>query len=186
VFTCHTHAGKRSLFAASCKTGAWQFITATPFKAANDASQFVGPVFLNFLLGSISRGDPPGQSYAYAVGMFAGFVLGSVAEAQYWQLTMRAGFRLRAALIAAVYQCARSALALPGCLSALWYIGIGCSTADHDAAAGLLASSALGGGRMPSANPRVFIAPALQEGPRSDGGRARRVRAWLRLQSRHL
>ena len=94
-----------SLTTAAWKTVAWLFITATPFKALNDASQFVGPVFLNLLLTSIARGDPARKSYSYAAGMFAGLVFGSICEGQYWQRSMRAGFRLRAALIAAVYRC---------------------------------------------------------------------------------
>jgi hypothetical protein len=103
-------AGKPSLVTAGWRTVKWQFIAAAPFKAANDASQFVGPVFLNYLLGSIGRNDPPGKSYLFAVVMFAGLILGSLAEAQYWQRSMRAGFRLRAALISAVYRCVLSTL----------------------------------------------------------------------------
>lgn len=60
---------------------------------------------LNILLASISRGDPPARSYIYATVMFIGLVFGSLFEAQYWQRSMRAGFRLRAALVAAIYQC---------------------------------------------------------------------------------
>ena len=81
------------------------FLTATPFKALNDASQFVGPISINLLLTSIGRNDPALLSYSYAALMFAGLVLGSACEAQYWQRAMRAGFRLRAALIASVYRC---------------------------------------------------------------------------------
>ena len=90
---------------ACWKTVSWFFICAAPFKALNDASQFVGPVFLNLLLSSIARQDPPGRSYLFAGSMFFGLILGSLSEAQYWQRAMRAGFRLRAALIAAVYRC---------------------------------------------------------------------------------
>ena len=99
-------AGKPSLSAAAWKTTASLFITALPFKLANDASQFVGPVFLNLLLSSISRNDPPRKSYMYAVGMFGGLIVGCICEGQYWQRSMRAGFRLRAAVVAAVYRCA--------------------------------------------------------------------------------
>lgn len=97
-------AGQPSLSAAAWKTTASLFITALPFKLMNDASQFVGPVFLNLLLSSITRNDPPARSYLYAIGMFAGLILGCVCEGQYWQRSMRAGFRLRAAVVAAVYR----------------------------------------------------------------------------------
>lgn len=78
---------------------------AAPFKILNDASQFVAPVFLNLLLSAIAAGAPVLHSYMLAVAMFVGLILGTICECQYWQRTMRAGFQLRAVLIAEVYRC---------------------------------------------------------------------------------
>lgn len=61
---------------------------------------------INLLLSAIATQAPAAHSYALAGAMFAGLLLGSVAECQYWQRTMRAGFQLRAVLIAEVYRCA--------------------------------------------------------------------------------
>ena len=85
---------------------------AAPFKILNDASQFVAPVFLNLLLSAIAAGAPVLHSYMLAVAMFVGLILGTICECQYWQRTMRAGFQLRAVLIAEVYRCV-SALTPP-------------------------------------------------------------------------
>jgi hypothetical protein len=98
-------AGRASVFSAAWKSTAPLFFAALPFKLINDASQFVGPVFLNLLLASITRSDPPRRSYGYAILMFIGLQLGCMCEAQYWQRSMRAGFRLRASLVAATYRC---------------------------------------------------------------------------------
>jgi hypothetical protein len=83
----------------------WLFLVALPFKLANDASQFIGPIFLNLLLTAISNDGPVLRSYSYAAAMFAGLVGGALCESQFWQRSMRAGFRLRACLIAAIYRC---------------------------------------------------------------------------------
>lgn len=89
---------------ACWKTVSSLFLVAFPFKLGNDASQFIGPLFLNLLLTAIASGTPVLVSYGYALLMFLGLLLGSVCECQYWHRTMRAGFRLRACLIAAVYR----------------------------------------------------------------------------------
>ena len=65
----------------------------------------MAPISINLLLTSIGRNDPAHISYGYVGLMFVGLIAGSVCESQYWQRSMRAGFRLRAALIAAVYRC---------------------------------------------------------------------------------
>lgn len=113
---CFLAAGRPRLFTAAWQTAAHLFLAALPFKLLNDASQFVAPVFINLLLASISGGDPVSHSYGLAGIMFLGLVAGSVCENQYWQRSMRAGFRLRAALVAAVYRCdaASSAGSPPG------------------------------------------------------------------------
>ncbi|KAM3300245.1 hypothetical protein ACQJBY_041331 [Aegilops geniculata] len=74
------------------------------FKIGNDASQFVGPTVLSLLLESMQKGDPSWNGYIYAFSIFAGVLLGVLAEAQYFQNVTRAGFRLRSTLIAAVFR----------------------------------------------------------------------------------
>ena len=46
------------------------FVGALPFKLINDASTFVGPVFLNLLLGVVSAGQSSTLGYSYAALMF--------------------------------------------------------------------------------------------------------------------
>eukprot|EP00892_Ulva_mutabilis_P008206 jgi/Ulvmu1/5758/UM025_0012.1 len=96
--------GGGSLAVACWKTTARLFLVAAPYKILNDASQFVAPVFLNLLLSAIAAGAPVLRSYLLAVAMFVGLILGTICECQYWQRTMRAGFQLRALLIAEVYR----------------------------------------------------------------------------------
>eukprot|EP00249_Psilotum_nudum_P023194 c28783_g1_i1 orf=631-5508(+) len=74
------------------------------YKIGNDASQFVGPTFLNLLLQSMQRGDPGWIGYFYAVSIFIGVTGGVLCEAQYFQNVMRVGFRIRATLVAAVFR----------------------------------------------------------------------------------
>uniref|UniRef100_A0A1D1Z5A5 ABC-type xenobiotic transporter n=2 Tax=Anthurium amnicola TaxID=1678845 RepID=A0A1D1Z5A5_9ARAE len=74
------------------------------FKIGNDVSQFVGPVILNLLLLSMQQEDPSWNGYIYAFLIFLGVALGVLFEAQYFQNVMRAGFRLRVTLVAAVFR----------------------------------------------------------------------------------
>ncbi|KAH7289296.1 hypothetical protein KP509_31G069200 [Ceratopteris richardii] len=74
------------------------------FKIGNDASQFVGPVFLNLLLASMQNGDPAWIGYIYAACIFIGVTGGVLCEAQYFQNVMRVGFRIRSSMIAAVFR----------------------------------------------------------------------------------
>ena len=48
------------------------FIGALPFKLVNDAATFVGPIFLNLLLGVVSAGQSSTLGYSYAAVMFVG------------------------------------------------------------------------------------------------------------------
>ena len=73
------------------KTSWHLFVGALPFKLVNDAATFVGPTFLNLLLGVVSKGESSALGYTYAGLMFAGLVLGTLADNQHFQRVMRAG-----------------------------------------------------------------------------------------------
>ncbi|CAM8996206.1 unnamed protein product [Rhodiola kirilowii] len=74
------------------------------WKIGNDLGQFVGPVTLNLLLKTMQQGGPAWKGYIYAFAIFVGVVFGVLSEAQYFQNVMRAGFRLRSTLVAAVFR----------------------------------------------------------------------------------
>ena len=74
----------------------WQFtryliLTALPFKLLNDASQFVGPIFLNLLLGVVSSGQPSSVGYTYALLMLSLLIIGTACDNQHFQRVMRGG-----------------------------------------------------------------------------------------------
>ena len=74
----------------------WKFtryliLTALPFKLVNDVSQFVGPTFLNLLLGVVSSGQPSSVGYTYAVMMLTLLIIGTAADNQHFQRVMRGG-----------------------------------------------------------------------------------------------
>jgi hypothetical protein len=54
-------------------------------------AQFVGPVFLNLLLNVVATGQSSTRGYAYALLMLFGLELGTLADNQHFQRTMRAG-----------------------------------------------------------------------------------------------
>ncbi|KAK3260537.1 hypothetical protein CYMTET_30507, partial [Cymbomonas tetramitiformis] len=60
------------------------------FKNFNDASQFVGPTFLQLLIKYTESDSIPASSgYIYAFSIFVGSMIGALAEAQYFQYMMR-------------------------------------------------------------------------------------------------
>ena len=67
------------------------FLGALPFKLINDAATFVGPIFLNLLLGVVSEGKSSALGYSYAGLMFVGLVIGTLCDNQHFQRVMRAG-----------------------------------------------------------------------------------------------
>ena len=67
---------------------------AIPFKLLNDASQFVAPIFINLLLDVVESGKPPSVGYTLACLMFLGLMIGTLADNQHFQRTMRAGLPL--------------------------------------------------------------------------------------------
>lgn len=76
----------------------WKFtryliLTALPFKLVNDVSQFVGPTFLNLLLGVVSSGEPSSVGYTYAIIMLTLLIIGTAADNQHFQRVMRGGKR---------------------------------------------------------------------------------------------
>lgn len=80
-------------------TALWKFtryliLTALPFKLVNDVSQFVGPTFLNLLLGVVSSGQPSSVGYTYAILMLTLLIVGTAADNQHFQRVMRGGKRL--------------------------------------------------------------------------------------------
>ncbi|MCO5609705.1 hypothetical protein L7F22_063937 [Adiantum nelumboides] len=92
------------LLGAIHRSNALRFWLGGIFKIGNDASQFVGPVFLNLLLASMQNGDPAWIGYIYAASIFVGVTAGVLCEAQYFQNVMRVGFRIRSSMIAAVFR----------------------------------------------------------------------------------
>ena len=70
----------------------------------------MGPVFLNLLLNVVATGQSSTRGYVYATLMLFGLELGTLADNQHFQRTMRAGARPRVA-------CAPlQALAMHGCM----------------------------------------------------------------------
>ena len=57
----------------------------------NDASQFVGPLFLNLLLGVVENGGSARAGYTYATLMLVLLLAGTISDNQHFQLVMRAG-----------------------------------------------------------------------------------------------
>ena len=76
---------------ASWRTFKWLFLGALPFKLGNDASQFVGPIFLNLLLGIVETGGSAFLGYSYATLMLILLIAGTLSDNQHFQLVMRAG-----------------------------------------------------------------------------------------------
>ena len=66
-------------------------MTALPFKLVNDAATFIGPIFLNLLLGVVSSGQSYSLGYSYAALMFVGLIIGTLCDNQHFQRVMRAG-----------------------------------------------------------------------------------------------
>ncbi|KAL3160420.1 hypothetical protein ABBQ32_010743 [Trebouxia sp. C0010 RCD-2024] len=95
--------GGPSLTSALWKFTRYLILTALPFKLVNDVSQFVGPTFLNLLLGVVSSGQPSSVGYTYAVLMLTLLIIGTAADNQHFQRVMRGGFRLRAMLVHEVF-----------------------------------------------------------------------------------
>ncbi len=60
-------------------------------RGAPRGAQFVGPVFLNLLLNVVATGQSSTRGYAYALLMLFGLELGTLADNQHFQRTMRAG-----------------------------------------------------------------------------------------------
>ncbi|GAX80189.1 hypothetical protein CEUSTIGMA_g7627.t1 [Chlamydomonas eustigma] len=95
--------GPASLSRACWSTVSHLYIAALPFKLVNDASQFVGPVFLNMLLKVVADENAPAwKGYLYAGLMFLGTLTGLIADHQHFLRSTRAGLRLSAVLSATV------------------------------------------------------------------------------------
>lgn len=95
---------KPSLLRALNRSLGARFWLGGLFKIGNDASQFVGPTFLNLLLQSMQRGDPAWIGYIYATSIFVGVMGGVLCEGQYFANVLRVGFRTRATLVAAIFR----------------------------------------------------------------------------------
>ncbi|KAK9802963.1 hypothetical protein WJX72_012534 [[Myrmecia] bisecta] len=92
-----------SLTRACWHTTRGLFLAAIPLKLTNDAAQFIGPTFLNLLLGVVQAGGAALTGYTYALIMLLGLLLGTLADNQHFQRVMRAGYRLRAVLVHEVF-----------------------------------------------------------------------------------
>ena len=64
-------------------------------KLAVEASRFVGPAFLDLILHASDKNEPTWKGYLYASAMLAGLLIGTFASHRQYQLSMRAGFRMR-------------------------------------------------------------------------------------------
>ena len=64
---------------------------AIPFKLLNDASQFIAPIFITLLLNVVESGKSASVGYSLAALMFLGLEIGTLADNQHFQRTMRAG-----------------------------------------------------------------------------------------------
>ncbi len=73
------------------KTSWHLFVGALPFKLVNDGATFIGPIFLNLLLGVVASGQSYALGYSYAALMFVGLVTGTLCDNQHFQRVMRAG-----------------------------------------------------------------------------------------------
>lgn len=96
---------KPSLVTALNSSFGRDFWIGGSLKLFNDASQFVGPLFLSALVKF--SGDPSvpmWHGYAYAFSIFAGSMIGAFAEAQYFQFVMRAGTQVRSCLVSAIFR----------------------------------------------------------------------------------
>ena len=102
---------KPSLFRALRKTYIKPFIVAGFFKIFNDASQFVGPLFIGLFIqfiASQSTDTPMPQSlgYVYSFCIFGGQLIGALAENQYFQTIMTTGLNVRSVLISSIFKIA--------------------------------------------------------------------------------
>jgi ATP-binding cassette subfamily C (CFTR/MRP) protein 1 len=94
-----------SLYNALSKVFWWKFFWGGTLKIFNDASQFVGPMFLSLLTKFVNDPNQPAwQGYMYALLLFLGQVIGAIAECQYFQAVMRGGMQVRSVLITAVFR----------------------------------------------------------------------------------
>ena len=106
-------AQKPSLLRALRRTYLKDFLIAGCFKLFNDASQFVGPIFIGLFIqfiASQSSANPMDQSvgYLYAMCIFLGQLIGALAENQYFQRIMSTGLHIRSVLISSIFKTALS------------------------------------------------------------------------------
>lgn len=99
------HGSKISLWRVVNRAFWKRFWLGALFKIGNDASQFVGPLFLAMMIDFIDDPSAPNwHGYVFAGAIFAGQILGAVSEAQYFQNVMRVGMRIRSSLITAIFR----------------------------------------------------------------------------------
>lgn len=93
-----------SLLRALFKAFGGRFILAGFFLLVTVYTQFVPAMYLGQLLTSMILGNPISVSYRYAATILVGTIIGSVCTAHYTYNVQRVGFRMRAALIAALFR----------------------------------------------------------------------------------
>lgn len=83
----------------------WKFMLLAIPKLFNDGAQFVGPIFLEQLVKYTEEGStmPEWRGYVYAIAIFAGLLIGALAENYYFDAVQRTGLRVRASLSVAIY-----------------------------------------------------------------------------------
>eukprot|EP00940_MAST-03C_sp_MAST-3C-sp2_P003607 g3607.t1 len=80
------------------------FVVGTLLKLVNDAGQFAGPLFLKAIIQFVGDDDAPvWKGYVLVAAMFVTGFLSDLGEAQYFQVVMRVGFRIRSVLISKVF-----------------------------------------------------------------------------------
>eukprot|EP00658_Telonema_sp_P-2_P002243 TRINITY_DN10857_c0_g3_i8.p1 TRINITY_DN10857_c0_g3~~TRINITY_DN10857_c0_g3_i8.p1 ORF type:complete len:875 (+),score=213.59 TRINITY_DN10857_c0_g3_i8:73-2697(+) len=94
-----TWDGNLSLLQVLWRLHKKEIIVSGFWKTLNDASQFVGPVFLNALLTSSGS-----VGYIYAGAIFVGLALGLLGEQQYFQGMMRVGFQVRSGMVTKLFK----------------------------------------------------------------------------------
>ncbi|GAV03421.1 hypothetical protein RvY_13847 [Ramazzottius varieornatus] len=94
-----------SLTKALFKTFWSPLVMGALLKLANDMFVFVSPQILRLLIGFVSDHSVPSwKGYVYAVGLLIVATAQTLILGQYFQLSMRTGMHVRAAVIAAVYR----------------------------------------------------------------------------------
>eukprot|EP00803_Ostreobium_quekettii_P010076 evm.model.scf_1807.1 EVM.evm.TU.scf_1807.1 scf_1807:280-13061(-) len=105
AWATETKKKQPSLTRAMFDTAGYLVLAAIPLKLITDLAQFVSPVFINLLLDlNFSEPGATTRGYVYSGLVLVGLIIGTITDNQQFQRVMRAGFRLRAVLIAELHR----------------------------------------------------------------------------------